>query len=425
MIGNFSVGEHLGLLSSLVVLLLLSAFFSASETAFFSISRSAAAVMEKGKRRERMVAAILHDPRRLLVTILFGNLLVNISATSAVTALAIKLYGSGGDGVAVAIMTVLILLFGEISPKSLAIKNASSFAVVAAPFLRGFMIVFTPVRVVLGSIADYAVEGSKRIIGERRVSYGAHELATAVELGAQEGLFGEFQRQLLTNLFLFSETTVREAQTPRHEVFTLEVDTPLAEAVVLVRSRGFSRVPVRAGPGGAIVGILFAKDLLRFSREDRVRIPDIMRPPAFVPESKKIRALFGELIASHRHMVIVVDEHGSYTGILTFEDILEEIFGEIRNRREPRVEEYHKLDEDRIVVDGTMSLRDVNEILGTTLASTEVETIAGYLMEKIGKIPREGEAFVIDGLRFLVLSAEPVRVNRLKVERLADGEGTA
>jgi putative hemolysin len=420
MIENLRVGEHLWLLLSLAVLLLFSAFFSASETAFFSIPRTVSLAMQKGKRRERTAAGILRDPRMLLVTILFGNLLVNISATSVVTAFAIRRYGDEGVGIAAMVMTVLILLFGEISPKSFAIKNPVSFAVAAAPLLRALMIVFTPVRIVLGAIADFTVEGSRKILGERRAEYDARELATAVELGAREGLFGEFEKELLTNLFLFTDITVREAQTPRHEVFALDVETPLREAIVRVRRRGFSRVPLYEGAAGTIAGILFAKDLLRFSRDDRVRLRDLMRPPVFIPESKKIRDLFGELITAHQHMVIAVDEHGSYTGILTLEDILEEIFGEIRNRREPRVEEYHRLDDNRIVVEGTMSLRDVSEILKTPLESWEVETIAGYLIEKVGRIPREGEAFTVDGLRFLVLSAEPVRVNKLKVERVLE-----
>ena len=369
-----------------------------------------------------MAAHILRDPRMLLVTVLFGNLLVNISATSAVTALAIRVYGEAGIGIAVAVMTVLILLFGEITPKSLAIKKSTAFAVFAAPVLKGLLILFTPVRVVLGAIADYTVEASRRILGEHGEAYGARELAAAVELGHREGLFGEFEKEVLTNLFLFTEITAREIQTPRHEVFALDVETPLNEAIVQVKSRGFSRVPLFAGAGETIAGVLFAKDILRFSRDDRVRLADILRPATFVPESKRIRDLFGELITSHRHLVVVVDEHGSYTGIITLEDILEEIFGEIRDRREPRVEEYHRLDENRIVVEGSMSLRDVNEILGTRLESWEVETIAGYLIESVGKIPREGEAFTIGDLRFLVLSAEPVRVNKLKVERLPGKE---
>ena len=179
-------------------------------------------------------------------------------------------------------------------------------------------------------------------------------------------------------------------------------------------------MPLYAGSGDTIVGVLYAKELLRFSRDDRIRLADILRPASFVPESKRIRDLFGELITSHQHLVVVVDEHGSYTGILTLEDILEEIFGEIRDRREPRVEEYHRLDKDRVVVEGAMSLRDAGEILGASLESEDVETIAGYLIERIGKIPREGEAFTIDGLRFLVLSAESVRVNKIKIERLPE-----
>jgi putative hemolysin len=417
-----SIGEHLPLIFSLVVLLLFSAFFSASETAYFSISRSAAAEMGKGGRRQRTAARILRDPRMLLVTILFGNLLVNIAATSAVTALTITLYGDRGIAVAVAVMTVVILIFGEISPKSFAVKRAGSFAEFSAPVLWALMIVFYPVRVVLGAIADATVEGSRKLLGESRTAYGARELAAAVELGHRDGLFGEFEKEVLTNLFLFSETTAREVQTPRHDVFALDVDTPLNEAITQVKAKGFSRVPLYSGTADSIVGVLFAKDLLRFSRDDRVSLADILRRPAFVPESKRIRNLFGELIISHHHLFIVVDEHGSYTGILTLEDMLEEIFGEIRNRREPRVAEYRRLDETRIVVEGTMHLDEVAEVLGVSFDSGEVETIAGYLIEKIGKIPREGEAFTIDGVRFLVLSAEPVRVNKLKLERLPEEE---
>ena len=424
MSGYTVIAEHAPLFLAVVVLLAFSAFFSASETALFSLSRSTASDMARGTKRERMVARILDDPRMLLVTILFGNLLVNISATSAVTALAIGIFGERGVGISIVVMTVVILLVGEISPKSLALKNARSFSVGAAPFLRALMLVLTPVRIVLGAVADLMVEQSRRLLGERGERYGAHELATAVEMGHREGLFGEFEKEVLTNLFLFSETTAREIVTPRHEVFALDVDTPLVEAVVRVRSGGFSRVPLFEGTSDTIVGILFAKDLLRFARGDRVVLRDIMHPATFVPEGKRIRDLFGELITLHQHMVIVVNEHGSVTGLLTREDILEEIIGEIRNPREPRVEEYHRLGEDRIVVEGTVSLKEVNGILAAELESADAETIAGYLIEKIGRIPRDGESFTIEGLRFLVLSAEPVRVNKLKIERVVEGEGT-
>jgi CBS domain containing-hemolysin-like protein len=413
--------DHLPLIGLVAVLLLFSAFFSGSETAFFSLSRFSVAELEKGGSRRRAIAGLLRSPRMLLVTILFGNLLVNIASTSVVTALAIKLFGTKGVGYAMLVMTFLILVFGEITPKSLAMKRAVTFAVAAAPLVRFLMFVFTPVRLLLGGIAEFAVERSRRIFGDTSDAYGARELATAVEFGHHEGLFDRFEKELLTNLFLFVETTVREIMTPRVEVFSLDVNTSLNESVIPVRDRGFSRVPLYDGQSDNIVGVLFAKDLLRYSREERISLREIMRPARFVPDSKKIRYLFGELIAAKQHMIMVVDEFGSFDGIVTLEDILEEIFGRIRDRREPLIEEYLRSDDDHIVVEGSMHLEDFNGIFVSELESREVETVAGYLIERIGRIPREGESFMIGDLRFLVLSAETTRVNKLKIERITGG----
>ncbi len=418
------ISDHFPLLAFVVVLLFFSAFFSGSETAFFSLSRFSVTELEKGGKRRRAIAAMLREPRMLLVTILFGNLLVNIASTSAVTALAISLFGEKGVVIAMLVMTFLILVFGEISPKSLAMKNAVTFAVMAVPLLRFLMIVLTPARLILNGIAGFAVRRSRHIFGDSSETYGARELATAVELGHHEGLFDRFEKELLTNLFLLSETTVREIMTPRVEVFSLDTDTPLNETIIQVRDRGFSRVPLYEGQSDQIVGMLLAKDLLRYSREERVTLRDIMRSALFAPDSKKIRNLFGELIAARQHMVMVVDEFGSFDGIVTLEDILEEIFGQIRDRREPRVDEYVRSDEKSIIVEGSMHLEDFNEIFETDLESREVETVAGYLVEQIGRIPREGESFGYEGLRFLVISAESTRVNKIKIERITDtGEG--
>ena len=416
------IGEHLPLGLAVVVLVFLSAFFSGSETAFFSLSRPAVEDMERGGRRQRMVAGLLKAPRMLLVTILMGNLLVNVASTSVVTALSIGLFGEKGIGIAVLVMTVVILIFGEISPKSLALKNSRNFAVRAVPLLRFFYFVLAPARILLGKIADITVERSSILFGERTEKYGAQELATAVELGHREGLFDDFEREVLTNLFLFTETAVHEILLPRVEVFTLDVETPLRTAIMQVKERGFSRVPLYGDKDDNIVGILLAKDLLRYSRGEKVSLSEIMRPPLFVPETKRIRDLFGELIASHQHLVVAVDEHGSFEGILSLEDIIEEIFGEIRDRREPKVEDYVMMDEDHIIVEGAMELEDLNGVFGTELDSPEVETVAGFLVEEIGRIPRDGESFTIEGLRFLVISTDQTRVNKIKIERLRSGE---
>jgi CBS domain containing-hemolysin-like protein len=416
-------GSYIALSATVIFLLLLSAFFSGSETAFFSLPRQSVAGMATGGRRSRRVASLLSEPRKLLVSILFGNLLVNIANTSAVTVLAIRLFGERGVGYSALVMTILILIFGEIVPKSLAIRDSPVISIRVAPLMQFFMVVFYPFRLVLGRIADTAARACRRLFGEREERYGARELAVAVEAGHREGLFDEFEKEFLTNLFMFAETTVHGVLTPRVEVFSLDVDTPLQEALIRIRSRGYTRVPLYEGEPENIVGILHAKDLLLHARDERIGLRDLVRPVDFVPETKNIRDLLGDLITSHRHVVIAVDEHGSFEGIVTLEDILEEIFGEIRDRREPPVQEYMMTGEDSIIVEGTMSLEDLGEVFRADLVSKEVETIAGYLIEEIGRIPREGETFNLGDLRFLVISAGRTRIDKMKIERL-NGRGS-
>ncbi len=411
------ITEHFLLLLSVVLLLLFSAFFSGSETALFSLSRSSVLAMKKTGGRGRKVHELLAKPRMLLVTLLFGNLLVNIASTSVVTALAIDLFGGRGAGYAMLSMTFLILIFGEITPKSVAIRHARFLAPVMAPFLGVLMIILTPVRVLLGAIADFTVEKSRRFLGESRETYASSELATAVESGHIDGVFDEFERRILMNLFSFTETAVYEIQTPRVDVFTLDADTGIQDAIARVKNHGYTRVPLIERSSWKVVGILHARDLLKYPKGEKMSVRDVMRPARFVPETKKIRDLLGELITDKQHVAVTVDEYGSFEGIVTLEDILEEIFGEIRDRREPKVDEYNLIDEDHIVVEGAMRLEDLNERFGTSLDSDEVETIGGYLTEMTGKIPREGEVFNFSGLRCLVLSAGATRINKLKIER--------
>jgi len=411
------IGQNLLYILWIAILLLFSAFFSGTETAFFSLNRTSLEAVGKRGRRGKLVSTLLEQPRSLLVTILLGNLLVNIASTSIVTAVAVELLGDRGIGVAVILMTFLILTFGEILPKSFALKYAVPFALFSAPIIKVLMLLFFPFRFALVRIADYSVSGSRDFFGEVRKGYAARELATAVESAHKEGIFDDFETEILTNLLIFTETMAKEILVPRVDVFMLDVETPFKEAVDRVKEMGFSRVPVYEGSRDNVIGVLLAKDLLKYSRLDRVDLKGIIRPPVFVPETKRIKDLFGELIRSHQHIVIVVNEHGSFEGIVTLEDILEEIFGEIRDRREPNVEEYVLVDKDHIVVEGDMKLEDFNRAFSSTFESEDAETVAGFLIEKIGRIPKEGESFRVGGYRFLVLSATRTRVEKLKVER--------
>ncbi len=405
-----------------VVLILFSAFFSGSETAYFSLQRSTVEQMRRGGGRRKSVASLLERPRKLLVTILLGNLLMNIGATSAVTAFAISVFGEKGVGLSIIVMTLVILIFGEISPKSVALQNPSRFAELSSPVYKFLLVMFGPLQWALSQIADMAVETSRRLWGEPSREYESRELVAAVEAGFRSGLFEKFETEILTNFFLFSETTVEEIQTPRVEVFAVDADIPLSEAVSMVKRAGYSRVPLYSETTDNIVGTLLSKELLRYHKKEKVPLRRIMEEPWFVPESKRIRYLLNEFINAHKHFAVVVDEHGAYTGIVALEDILEEIFGEIRDRREPKVKPYHFIEPGEIAVEGACRLENLSKLTGVELESEEAETVAGYLIERLGRIPREGESFLIGQLRFLVLSADENKVSKLKVEKRHAGE---
>ncbi|MBD3178828.1 MAG: DUF21 domain-containing protein [Candidatus Latescibacteria bacterium] len=419
------IGTNIPLFILVAALLASSAFFSGSETAFFSLRHAVVHRLSKGSRREKRVASLLSAPRTLLVTILLGNLFVNVAATSAVTAFIISIIGENSVGISTLVMTVVILLGGEVIPKSVAVSSPVKISVLAAPVFRGLIFLFGPIQRSLVRISDISVGWISGLWGEPAEGYGAREMVAAVKDGYRKGVFEDFEAEMLINFFLFAQTTVEEVQVPRVDVFSIDVETPIKEAEEVVKERGFSRVPVYRDNSDQIVGILLAMDLLRYSREGARGMEDIMMDPWFVPENKKIRYLLNNFIESNRHLAIVVDEHGSYTGIVTLEDILEKIFGEIRDRREQDVKLYHILSPGRVVVvDGTFRLEGLEEIIGAEIDMEDVETVAGYLVERIGRIPGEGEAFNLGGYRFLVISADRRKVDKIKIERLErEGEG--
>ena len=208
MISTLDITEQLFIVISVLIFLVLSAFFSGAETALFSLSRSSLAEMEKGSGRQRRLAALMKNPRMLLVTILFGNLLVNIANTSMVTVLSIRIFGDKGIGFAMVAMAFLILVVGEITPKSIAMKHSATIAPAIAPVLKFFMVLFTPARLLLGLIADITVARSRSLFGTSEEEYGSRELADAVEVAHRDGLFDEFESRILTNLFHFTETAL-------------------------------------------------------------------------------------------------------------------------------------------------------------------------------------------------------------------------
>ena len=404
-------------LITLVALIVFSAFFSGSEAALFSLRRTQINHMRTSSATGRLVAGMLADPRSLLITILIGNLVVNVFAVSAATALAIMLFGEKGVGIAFGFMSVVIIAFGEILPKVLAVNRPVSSARLIAYPLRVFHALLLPLRVPIARLTNAVIGSLKKQLGTVRSSFSSAELLTAVDIGRRQGHLEDFEHDLLSNIIEFRDTVVKEIMTPSIDVFSLPVSMRPDEMVEEMLQQDISRVPVYGDTPDDIKGVAHIKDL-SLSHEGHDADSDLkLREPYYVPESTRIAALFKELGRRRTQLALVIDEYGSYVGIVTLEDILEELVGEIRDEKEAVTESYTLLDDGRIVVLGSMNIDDFNEIFGVDIVDDQHETIAGHVLAATGEIPHEGVTIDVDNLRFHIISAQPNRIRKMRVEK--------
>lgn len=402
----------------LAVLILFSAFFSSSEAALFSLSRSNVSQLGKGSPAGRRVADLLSRPRRLLITILIGNLIANIFAASLATSAAIQRFGDKGVGIAFAAMSVVILMFGEILPKVVAINRPTRFSVLSVYPVSFFYALFAPLRWPTARFSNTVIDFLTRRLGTAVRHLSKDELLTALDLGRDAGHIGDFEYELLSNIMEFRETTVKEITTSSINVVSFPSSLGAEDILDRATKSGHSRVLVYGEGMDDIRGVVHVKDLARITREETTDVTTVLMPPFYVPESAKISFLFNELARERLHIAVVIDEHGSFVGIVTMEDILEEIVGEIRDSKEPVTSEYTLMPDGRIVVLGTMEIEEFNEVFGTDIADEDYETIAGYVMGATGKIPSGGETFDIGDLRFHIISSQPNRIRKMRVEKL-------
>jgi CBS domain containing-hemolysin-like protein len=412
------VGDVALYFSGLVVLLLLSAFFSGSEAALFSLSRSQLRALRDASPGGRAAAHLLAHPRPLLITVLVGNLAVNVLATSTATALAIDAFGARGLGLAFAAMSLIIMVLTEVLPKALGMHWAPRVAPVVALPLSIIHVLFLPLRAPLSRFSDFVIDALRGRIGSARRSYAWDELLTAVRLGRREGKIGPFEYEILSHVLEFRQKVVKEIMTPSIHVVSTSIRTHRDELLSLFASSGRSRVPIYGDSPDDVVGILHVKDLvdpLAARNEEDLRAR--LREAFFIPETAPIAELYAELQRRKLHVAIALDEHGSFAGVVTTEDILEQMIGEIRDARDTKTQPFQRLDERRIVVQGTMEIDHFNEVFDTEIRDDEHETVAGYVLGRLGRVPREGETVVADGLRFHVISAQPNRIRKLRVEK--------
>jgi putative hemolysin len=399
------------------ILLVCSALFSGSEAALFSLNTvQIERLRERGGIVGRMIAALLQRPTNLILTFLVGGEIVNVALSVTATSLALRLYGAGGEYWAIAVTTIMLLLCGEVTPKSLAVRYPERIARLVAWPIQAFAYVITPLRWGLRKLVD-AVMGAQ---AERPISLiTTEEFKALVEIGEGEGIIDQRERYLIQRVFEFAGHRVSQIMTPRTDIFALEVSEPLATALPKIKDNRFSRIPVYEGTVDQIIGILYAKDLLPYSRQPdlEAKLPDLLHPVFFVPESKQIDDLLREFQRNKVHMAIVVDEYGGVSGLVTMEDALEELVGEIVDEFDIEETMYRQIDPQTYVVSGRLPLDEFNATLGVSIPREDADTIGGHVFHLFGELPKRGESIAAHGLTFTIEHIKGTRILEIRVHR--------
>jgi len=405
----------------LIILILLSGFFSASETALMSLNRIQIRQLAKRKKNKKGAESLLRikgDTHKLLSTILIGNNLVNIGASALVTSIAIETFGSMGVGIATGVMTFIILMFGEIGPKSLAVRKSKEISVMVAPVFEFLSYILSPVIWFLDHINNVLMFLFKAA-GEEEDILTEEEITSIVSIGAEEGAIKEQEREMIYKIFKFDDIPVSDIMVPKLEVKMLDADTKLSSLLrgkKLDQLKGYSRFPVYDENEDNIIGIFYFKTALKeFGKRRNKKVRDFVMPTLFVPETMKIDTLFSEFQNKKVHMALVVNEHGALEGLVTLEDILEEIVGEIEDETDVSSESVKEINPNTYLVNGSMRLDDINEELGINLSDEEADTVGGYISKKLEKIPKMGEK-VTEGK--VVLKVENASKRRIKTVQI-------
>jgi len=417
-----------GGIATIGLLILLSAFFSSSEIAMFSLpAHRTEALVEDGVPGSRTLKALKADPHRLLVTILVGNNLVNIAMSSIATGL-LGFYLSRGQAVLAATfgITAIVLLFGESAPKSYAVENTESWALTIAKPLKVAEKVLLPLILLF----DYLTRIVNKITGGRsaiETSYVTREeIQDIIETGEREGVLDEEEREMLQRTLRFNDTIAKEVMTPRLDMTAVAKDSSVREALETCIQSGHARLPVYEGSLDNVIGVVHIRDLVRdldYGEKfvEDILLEELIEPTLHVPESKNVDDLLTEMRAERLHMVIVIDEFGTTEGLVTMEDLTEEIVGEILEGEEEEPIEY--IGDDTVTVKGEVNIEEVNEALELELPEgEEFETIAGFIFNRAGRLVEEGETITFEGVEIRIEQVENTRIMKARIVKLADDE---
>lgn len=416
-----NAGEITWRVISLAALLLVAAFMAAAEISLVSVNRfRIKSLCDDGNRRALTLDKLLELPNRFLSTILMLTLLIQVGASAIATGLALSMELPVAAAIATGVMTFLIFIFSEMAPKTYATNNPEKVALAVAPVVNMLSKVFYPVVRLLIHISN----GVIRLFGGKTIKEGPFvtegDIKALVSAAEEQDVIEEEEKKLIHSIFDFGDTLVREVMIPRTDMVMLEEGAGLEEALEAILRTGFSRIPVYRKDFDHIVGILYAKDMLPYLKrgESDVRPMDFMREAFFVPETKRVSELLTELRKGAVHMAIVLDEYGGTSGLVTIEDLLEEIVGEIFDEYDSEQVLYENLGEGRYTFDARMPIDDLNELLGTNLSAHEWDTLGGLMYNLMGKIPKQGESVEHEGLSLTAQKVVGRRIYKVLLEVL-------
>ncbi|MDW7675371.1 MAG: hemolysin family protein [Bacillota bacterium] len=403
-----------------IILFMLSAFFSGSETALMSFNRLKLRQMVENKQPKALIVQrLLKNPDRLLSTILIGNNLVNITLTALATSIAVRVFGQAGVGVAVGSLTILMLVFGEITPKTYAAVNTERFALTVAKPISILEIIVKPLVFLLSTLANFII----RVIGgEANVKEGLitrAEIRHIVKLGENQGAIDKDEREMIRNIFDLDNITIREVMVPRVDIVALQLDTPMEVVWKTFIKTRHSRLPIYGEALDDIIGIIYAKDLLTYFDKEltAISMKEILRKPYFVPESKLASELLKELRKEKLHIAIVLDEYGGTAGIVFMEDLVETVIGEIGDEYDQRTLKVEEVNSHEYIFNSRLPVEEVNEIMQLDLPDEDYDTIGGLIFHFFGRIPQAGETIEFSDVILQVEQLENNKIRKVRIKK--------
>lgn len=409
-----------GLLLAVVALIILSMIFSSSESAFLSINKLRIRFLRSKKNKGAIrVGRLLDQKERLLNTILVGNNIVNIAITSLLTSLALKLFGSSGVGIATVVSTVLLLIFGEITPKTVGSRHPEPVAFLFSGIISFCMKLFSPLVLIFSGISR-GVAGFLGIKSNHKsVSFTEDEIKNFIDVGEEEGVLEQSEKRMMHRVFRFTDLAAKDIMVPRTRIVAIGLTASYQSIIELAQRSRLSRFPVYRQNIDDIVGILYIKDMMFYQNQgENFFVQDIMRPPLFIVGSKKMSSVQQMLRENRQSLAVVIDEYSGTDGILTTEDISREIFGTVGDEfYKARLPQTVELAQGEALVDGAIRLSEVSDTYGCSFHSDFYETLAGYLSEKLDKVPEDGDRYQEQGLIFTVKEADATRIRTIHIKK--------